>query len=71
MVVPALQAGQLPLLFLVAPLQLRQLHTHPHLLCVQPVDGGLQGAHLVGRGTGACEPGQGPGWGCVAMHWAM
>ena len=55
MVVPALQPGQLPLLLLVAPLQLRQLHAHLHLLRVQPIDGSLQWAHLVGRGTGACE----------------
>lgn len=58
-VVPALQAGQLPLLFLVAPLQLCQLHTQLYLLRVQLVNGGLQWAHLVGRSTGACEPGQG------------
>lgn len=54
-VAPALQPGQLPLLLLVPPLQLRQLHAQLHLLRVQPVDGGLQGAHLGGRARG-CEP---------------
>lgn len=69
MVMPALQPCQLPLLLLVAPLQLRQLDTHLHLLCVQPVNGSLQWAHLGARGTVACEPRRGPGGGrWVAAH---
>lgn len=49
MVMPALQARQLPLLILVAPLQLCQLHAHLHFLCIQPVNGSLQGTHLCAR----------------------
>lgn len=45
-VMPALQARQLPLFLLVAPLQFCQLHAHLYFLCIQPVDGSLQGTHL-------------------------
>lgn len=54
-VMPPLQLHQLPLLLLVAALQLRQPHPHLHLLRVQLLDGSLQRAHLAG--------GKWSGWG--------
>lgn len=49
-VVAPLQPHQLPLLLLVAALELGQAHPHLHLLRVQLLHGRLQRAHLGGQG---------------------